>query len=535
MFKHLPLNIADRDRILKLYQLYRISLGMILVILVASDIDQRLLAGEYLRLFGHACWGYLILNILMAVLSPLPQNVLQSTALILTDIFLLLILFYTAGGARSGVGSLLVINVGFANIILKGRIGLLPAAISSIGMIYLTFYLSIDNPAAVNDYVQVGALGTLCFITALAIQGISTRLLITQDIALQRASDVANLQALNTLIIERLPTGILVLNARRQILMANQKALEILGQSKLDNQLIDFRLPHLYQAFQHWQQTPGEPLSPIKETTNGITALPSFVMLQHGQHSNTLIFLEDLTVVAQQAQQMKLASLGHLTASMAHEIRNPLGAISHAGQLLIESETLDKQDHRLAQIIVDHTHRINAIIESILHLSRRRIHDPAQVDVKDWLQGFVASFQYSHPAVDRYKIHLSLPEEEAIARFVTAQMEQVLTNLVENALRFSGQLHDANAQAWIKLYYNEAGNQLYLEVGDDGPGVAPENVDKLFEPFFTTDNRYGTGLGLYLANELCESNTASINYVPNNDGGSCFRIVFTNIKKRTAY
>ena len=218
--------------------------------------------------------------------------------------------------------------------------------------------------------------------------------------------------------------------------------------------------------------------------------------------------LEKTAQTTQKAQQLKLASLGRLTASIAHEIRNPLGAISHAAQLLNESEQISGADKRLLTIIEQHCHRVNNIIETILQLSRRQKSTPQLINLKDWLDSFIDEF-------------IQTP---VLIRFDTDQLYQVVYNMVNNAFRYSAK----NKHNTIEMMADVDNiNQLpYLEIYDLGPGVAEDNQKNLFEPFFTTE-KHGTGLGLYLARELCEANQAHLDYIPQPEG-ACFRITFSH-------
>lgn len=220
-------------RIFRLYNLYRLLIGLALVGLISSELDSELLNLARVQLFRNASWFYLLLNILIALMVRRPQHMLQVFSLALVDVILLSCIFYAAGGSPSGIGNLIIVAVAIANILLRGRIGLLIAAVAAIGMIYLTFYLSLSRPEAANQYVQAGALGALCFAGALFVQGISRRLQLSETLAEQRAADVANLEALNALILQRMRTGILVLDSRHRVLLANQAAQAMLGHDGL--------------------------------------------------------------------------------------------------------------------------------------------------------------------------------------------------------------------------------------------------------------------------------------------------------------
>ncbi|MFC3606838.1 two-component system sensor histidine kinase NtrB [Stutzerimonas tarimensis] len=513
-------------RILGLYHFYRLTVGLALVLLVASELPNELLELSNPTRFHQGAAVYLILNVL-ASLAMRQLRPAQLTALVLTDVLLLLGLFYFAGGTPSGIGNLVVVSVAIANILVQRRIGLLVAATASLGLVYLTFYLSLDHSAASSQFVQAGALGALCFAAALLVQGLTQRLRVSESLARQRAEDVANLEALNALILQRMRTGILVLDPHNRVLLANHGAMSLLDQQDLESKQIDTQCPGLHQRLQQWLQNPTRRPDPLEATPDGPTLQPSFTPLQHGDQTNLLIFLEDLSQVAQQAQQLKLASLGRLTAGIAHEIRNPLGAISHAAQLLEESEVLEGPDRRLAQIIQDHSRRMNLIIENVLQLSRRRQAEPQLLDLKYWLHRFASEFRAR--LSPNQQLHVEVSGNALKTRMDPNQFIQVLSNLVQNGLRYSAQQH-STAQVWLKLYCEERTELPTLEIQDDGPGVPPEDAQHIFEPFFTTDTN-GTGLGLYLSRELCESNQARIDYLPREGGGSSFRIIFAHPRK----
>ena len=227
---------------------------------------------------------------------------------------------------------------------------------------------------------------------SLLVQGLTRRLQVSETLARQRAEEVANLEALNALILQRMRTGIMVLDPQERVLLANQGA-AVARPGIAGRRAPRAALPGAAQgtAALAWQShtAPAQP----QGHPGGPTLQPSFAALQHGNKLDTLVFLEDISQIAQKAQQLKLASLGRLTASIAHEIRNPLGAISHAAQLLQESEELDGPDRRLAQIIQDHSRRMNLVIENVLQLSRRRQAEPQLLDLKYWLHRFVSEFR----------------------------------------------------------------------------------------------------------------------------------------------
>jgi two-component system sensor histidine kinase PilS (NtrC family) len=523
----LSLGSALAQRVLRLYNLYRLTIGTMLVVLATTSLDSQLLQMANQDLFRAGCWLYLVFNIMVVALLDRPVRQAQVFSLAMADALMLSALFYAGGGPPSGIGNLLIASVAISNVLLRGRIGLLIAAISAIGIIYLTFYISFSTASTATSstyYVQAGSLGALCFAAALLVQALTRRLHLTEALAQQRADDVDNLEELNALILQRMRTGILVLNARRQVLLANQSALSLLGHEHLIGETIDNYSPLLVERLRQWLINPILAPRNITTSLSGPILQPSFVPLNRGDQRQTLIFLEDLSQIAHQAQQLKLAALGRLTAGIAHEIRNPLGAISHAAQLLNESEELTAPDQRLGQIIQDQSRRVNIVIENVLQLSRRNESAPQLLDLKTWLEEFVDSFRSSAPANRR--LHTDIGPGSLTTRMDPEQLNQIMSNLVDNGLHHSGKRHDL-AQVWIRLFHAPLSELPVLEVLDDGAGVASEHLSKIFEPFFTTESK-GTGLGLYLSRELCESNQANLDYTFREGGGSCLRITFAH-------
>lgn len=521
---HLAVSGQQGQRILRLYHFYRLLIGLALVLLVSSDLDGDLLDITHTQLFYYGSWVYLILNIIAIASMHRTDHLLPVFSLALFDVAQLSLLFYAAGGTPSGIGNLIIVAVAVANILLRGRIGILIAAVAATGIIYLTFYLSISHTAASNQYMQAGILGSLCFAAAFFVQGLSRRLRASEFLAEQRAADVANLEEISALIIQRMHTGILVLDAEHRVLQANHAALTMIGSETLIGRIVDPYFPTLISHFEQWRNNPSLHSNPIQSALNGAQLQATFVKLQHNNNLQILVFLDDSSLLSQQAQQLKLASLGRLTAGIAHEIRNPLGAISHAAQLLYESPNLDAADQRLTQIIQDQSRRMNTVIENVLQLSRQRQAEPQWLDLKSWLNSFVSEFRSN--AAPHRALHLTTKGRNLHTRMDPDQLNQVLMNLVENGMRYSKKLNP-QSQVWLHLYRHPKTALPTLEVHDDGPGVPLAEQHSIFEPFFTTENK-GTGLGLYISRELCESNQARLDFTPRDSGGSCFRITFAH-------
>ena len=230
-----------------------------------------------------------------------------------------------------------------------------------------------------------------------------------------------------------------------------------------------------------------------------------------------MIFLEDRALSNQQVQQSKLASLGRLAASIAHEIRNPLGAISHASQLLAEAPSRSEEDQRLTEIIRNHTGRVNEIIENVLQISRRQPSQTENLELVSWLERFLLEFASEHQ-LNTLPFKLKHETDQAHARVDSGHLKQILDNLCHNAMKYGNAGKGENS---IEIFRKN--HCFCIAVVDRGPGISAENIEKIFEPFFTTSNS-GTGLGLYISRELAELNRASLEYESLSGGGSCFRL-----------
>jgi two-component system sensor histidine kinase PilS (NtrC family) len=254
---------------------------------------------------------------------------------------------------------------------------------------------------------------------------------------------------------------------------------------------------------------------------------PHFAPLGATTPAPLLIFLEDTSLIEEKVQQSKLAALGRLSASIAHEIRNPVGAMSHAGQLLAESPNLTSDDHRLTQIIRTNADRVSGIIDNVQRLSRREAARIERLPLAAWTEEFHQEFAATMQ-LPRTRLTVSGATEDLEVRVDPDQLRQILWNLCDNALKHA--VRD-NPEQNVEIRYGRmsGGARPFLEVADRGPGVAPEHVGRIFEPFYSGGQ--GTGLGLFLARELAQSNGATLLYQPRAGGGSVFRLVFADPRR----
>ena len=528
---HTPeaLNPFQTWRPLRLFNLYRLILSGLFVVLTLSDINFNPI-GEYnAQLFSATAIIYLLINTVSSFTirwrSPGFTTQVYSQALI--DIFALTLLMHASGGTTSGLGMLLIIAVAGGSMLLAGRTALSLAAIATIFILSEHLYFQLSNPHLPSAYTHTGLLGATFFVTALLARALAKRIHDSEALAAKRGVDLANMAQLAKYVIQRMQTGVVVVDSTGRIWQINDSARQLLGLPPLtNNPLLENTCPSLAEQYQHWLTESGYQPQPFHGAI--VELLPRFAAL--GDEASTLIFLEDTTAMTQQAQQLKLASLGRLSGSIAHEIRNPLGAISHAGQLLAESPQLDIHDLRLTEIIRTNSQRMNRIIENVLQLGRRRQATPETVELKPWLENFVDELRRTQQLAPD-QIQLSVEPGTLETEFDTSQLHQILWNLCNNGLRH-GNEHAGHAQLKLRAAATAHDNPTpYLDIIDNGPGIPAADLQQIFEPFFTTATQ-GSGLGLYIARELSECNHAHLTYLPATNGGSCFRLTFSDPRRR---
>lgn len=507
----------------RIYTWYRLALTAVLIVMLLTTRGDPVVGRDDPQLFIALCCAYFLFAAIVLIALP-PRAQLSNQhqfAHFFVDIGFLTVLSHLSGGSASGLGLLLLVSVAAGSLLLGGQLALLVAALASLAVLSDTVYL-LNETGSNQSLLTAGTLGMLFFAAALGFQMLSQRLRSSQQLAQERTADVNKLQNLNQLIIQRMRTGILVVDANGHIKMMNQAAAEFMQSDRARPSEDKALSAPLQVQLDNWRRNPDIGSKPFRNSDSGPEIIARFTALNYEQSGDTLVFLEDSGQLAQRAQQLKLAALGRLTASIAHEIRNPLGAISHAGQLLLESPQLEGGDQRLADIVVNHAHRINNIIENVLQLSRRSPPNPRRIDLGGWLHTYIEEFQQGLAARAEISIHERSPMQVNID---TEQLGQVLTNLLDNALRYS---EKATGKPSAILVVSRCSKQLpQLDVIDQGAGIAERDQEKVFEPFFTTETR-GNGLGLYMARELCEINQARLHYLRNESGKSCFRISFSH-------
>lgn len=514
-------------QLLQIYNYYRLFISFALILLLFLEFHPTNIGHSQPQLFLLTLTVYTAINILSLGFThwKVIDFNLQAFFFSLFEIICLILFTHASSGLTSNLAILLMVSIAAGNILIANRSATVLAAIATIAVIFESFYFSLKfNELSVLSYSQAGIMGIGFFATAFLANGVAKRLRESEKLAKEQALDLASLEKLNRQIIQRMRTGIIAIDKNQSIKLINTAAKQLLGnpQNALHNSL-DSVSHELSEQFSQWQKNPMARRASFRADTNTPEITANFAALEQEPYSGILIFLDDRTKLTQQAQNLKLASLGTLTAGIAHEIRNPLGALSHAAQLLDESPELNKSDERLLQIIQTNSIRMNAFIENIMQLSRRKASQQELFLFKEWLEKFIHDFKETLP----YNPHIDLDvlNEGIEVRIDSNQLFQVLTNLCENALRYSKEF-SGEEKVLLKASLSNDGLPQ-LDIIDQGPGIKDDLLEHIFEPFYTT-GKTGSGLGLYIARELCEANQARINYISKKNAGGCFRIIFSH-------
>jgi two-component system sensor histidine kinase PilS (NtrC family) len=440
------------------------------------------------------------------------------------------VLIHASGGISSGLGGVIIVSVGTLALLLPTERAFLLAAVSTLVLLGEQTFAQLQGITTGAQFAPVGILGAVIFIITAVVQLLRTRLVESEALAEQRGIDLRNLVELNDYIIQHLRESIVVVDGENQVRLINESAVKQLGAEARPGDVdLSAVSPELAAELDRWRRgASGDRTQMAFSSPDGTNIQPHFAPLGSGRDSGVVIFLEDTSLIAERVQQAKLAALGRLSASIAHEIRNPLGAMSHAGQLLAESPSMGHDEHRLTDIIRLNARRVSQIVESVLALSRREAARPESLQLVPWVEDFAREFVQTLE-LDEGAVTLRPGRTDLEARMDPTHLHQILWNLCDNAVKYASEAAGAIAVE-LSCGVLEPSGRPYLEVADRGPGIRPDKVEQIFEPFYTSQPG-GTGLGLYISRELAERNGAALRYQPRPGGGSAFRIVFADPKR----
>lgn len=511
---------------LGLFNLSRMVLAGVLLAAIMIYRDGRVFGASNPQLFYKTVIVYFFLSLCFwwALRKLRTVFVAHLTVQAVTDILVVALLLHASGGIRSGLGILLLMPLAAASSVSRGRMSMFFAALATFALLVENTYWVFQYEIGLTDYFPTALMATACFAIAFVTNRLAKRLVANEELVRERSTDLRNQLEINRLVIRDMPSGVLAIDAEGLVRLANPEAERLLGQQALVGQLLAILAPSLYRIEQRWRTSSGT--ARMQVSIDGRDLQVRLLDTAGGDQGELLIFLEDASKLREQAQQLKLAALGRLTANIAHEIRNPLSAISHAAELL--REEAEPESARLTRIITENSARLERIVQEVLQLNRRDRASVEEIGFAGWLRTFVEQVSISeHIQITAFRLHLP---PETVVNFDRQHLHQILWNLVTNAWRHSTH-RDACVQIGVAIL---AGQKVELHVIDDGAGVSEEHTNQMFEPFFTTESR-GTGLGLYIARELSEANNAVLDFVPSDErrpeveawagtGGADFRL-----------
>ncbi len=518
--------VADEDivrRALHYLNAFRVVVSIAALIAVFSPLAANIegyrifLAQAAALTYAGSAVGFLVFHLRRGIdVSELASFSLAC------DLILIGLILHAFGGIESALAILLLFTVGISGLILDLRTTLLFASLVTLGLladVWLNQHGALEARLLLQAALYgVGAFGIAIGASLLGRWGREYKLL-----AERRGLDLANLGHINELIIHRLRSGVLVVDSQNRIRQMNEAAWYLLGNPPVNERNLGTIAPPLTDRLERWRKTgKTEDEGLLLQSTQSAVVPTMLTMPGINETQATLIFLEDTSVISRRARDLAQASLARLSASIAHEIRNPLGALSHAAQLLDESEDLSKADRKLVGMMLNHATRMNDIVENVLKLSRRERARIESVNLISWIRKLAGDFRRYHK-LDAGRVRLEVPSASIMVLIDASQLSQAVWNLMENA-RKHARSEEGDVVITLRVSPIRGHREIALDIIDNGSGIPLEKRSQVFEPFFTT-HKQGSGLGLYLARQLCDANQAPLEYVQVPNSGACFRIL----------
>ena len=511
-------------RELYFFALYRVLVAGLIAALVFSPLSVLVGAPRFPQLAVGLAGAYLLVALLLLLWGRNERHLIPIVFCSATaDIAAATLAAHALPAASAGIAMMLLFNVAAAAMLLPLRYGFGVALTAAAATLLEYAWTALDGGESTRSLAELAMFATSYLAVSYICYQIGQRARSSQTLADRRGAEVANLYEINELIIRRMRTGVLVVDAQNRVTLANEAASALLGDA--DGNSASGRLdllsaaPELGKRLQRWRNGWNQEETPLQLSPDQPEVQPRFArLLMEGDL--TLVFLDDATVVSRRAESLTLSALGRFSASLAHEIRNPLAAISYASQLLEESPAIGDADRRLLQIIHMQCQRTNGIVESVLGLARRERSNPENLDLGVFVRRFVLEYRQTL-SIETDSLEAILAPQPVHALVDPKHLHQILSALVHNALKY-GRVMEEPARVRLRVAMQE--RNAIVDVMDRGPGIPETVAAQLFRPFFTT-SEHGTGLGLYIARELCRANQARLEYVPVPAGGACFRVV----------
>lgn len=502
-----PLSEALTGRVINYLNVYRMIITVLLGIGFFSGIVGTTAASRNPAFAGAVLTAYLVFAAfhLFSAIRPRRDVYRLAQYSIMTDIFFLSLLLLSFGGLENGMGVLLVFAGALGAIMLPMRLALFLASIASLAMIGEAVWREYPNHG-MEALLRAGLYGVTAMLAALVAHQIAFWARDFRLVAERSRKAVSELEQVNEMIIRRMRTGVIVVDHNRQIRVMNESAWFLMGSPPIRQKKLSELSPRLEKALLRWRETSTLSNDQVLLEPSQAQVVPSFVSLPLGDNTGTLIFLADENLITRRAMQISVTTLGKLSSSIAHEIRNPLAAATHAAQLLEESPTIKLSEMRLINIIQKQCKRMNGIVENILQLSRREQSKPESLELNEFLTELVGEFLSTQKAKN-VDFKTNLPPGEAYVMYDRSQLSQCLWKLLDNSIDHATGTKVTRLRLGMRK--DEQAGYCVITLEDNGPGIDKAQIKHIFEPFYTT-RKDGSGLGLYIARQLCEANQSEL-------------------------
>jgi two-component system sensor histidine kinase PilS (NtrC family) len=448
----------------------------------------------------------------------------QWLATIGADLALFTALHVASPGSSFNYVALLVLPVLMAGILTPSVLALATAAVATLALL-ATAWLGIDaGRDATLLMTQAGLAGSGFFVITVLAGELAGRLA-REELSARGSLEMARQQAqLNRLVIEEMEDGVLVVDRAGKVRAANPAARRLLAPEGT-SRAAPFQLRgvpawgSLLRAVERafaearWPEAGRDvPIQFSPDSRRTLRIRVRFTRKREPPASEEfcVLFLEDVRNVQARSRQEKLAAMGRVSAGIAHEIRNPLAAISQANALLSEDAT-DPAQRQLMLMVTENVERLKRIVDDVMEVTPGQVQEVGAIDATAQIAAICAEWaQAAGVEIGGVgKLHVELPDKPLGVMFDGEHLRRVLVNLLDNARRHAS---DKPGAILVRLGAapDDAGRAVFSVLSDGAP--IPADVEAyLFEPFFSTRSR-GAGLGLYICRELCERYGARIDY-----------------------
>jgi two-component system sensor histidine kinase PilS (NtrC family) len=507
-------------KMLLIYDIYRmVSIALLIFLFWLSDYNQLNNQVFNLFLFLYISFAFLCFYFWYHRLIQFEQQVLWCGTV---DIIAIALCINLIANLESGLGVILYVSVAVLSILIPGRIAIYFASIASVTLLLVNV---VDYTASfkhdLSQFFMTGIYGAGFFATAITTCYLAGRVRASEVIAEQWGKELISILRIGEYFVEQLKNGVIYVESDGKVKLVNNIVRQYFKIKKSSLPCaFEQVLPQLYSKYKIFVTKHKKRNEYAKAMMTDLNLRLEFFSVSIGTETSVLILLERMTDIEQQAQQFKLASLGRFSASIAHELRNPLGIISHAIQLMGDKNPLDDEALRLKELIVNNCNRMNQVIKNVLQLSRMQSAIPEPIDLIEFLN----VFKHEFCLINQCDILIERSKRKKMSVFFDkSQLNQILVILCDNAVQHGV---DSKGEVHISLHVEYTQQGVILDVKDTGNGVPQAHQELIFEPFFTTLIS-GTGMGLFIAKDLCQVNAAQIalKAVKN---GCCFSILFNH-------